>query len=358
MPSVISSLSSSLSGKSSGSGTGSSRPIQVPNTFYKTIREFTAWQPWGTLPDHTRHNMNYIPVKGAFVKQFDYPEKLQKLIDFGWKTATAPTAIPRGNSGLLSGGHRVGRGQKIDLTQNGQASALRRGFGRPQRSNWAQVTEFEQVAAYSFRGDTRPPEAIMAADGFHPPSTRTDDSYMATIANQFYFYMNRKEGLTLTEPALSAFVREVVGYLRAQPAVDRKLFVEYHFWKTVLDQEQMHLQGMTVDPLLKGYTSTTREITVAKEGSNGSLGTTGASSTYGWVYVVKVDSGFLLKKGVGGVNMNEAEIAKLGPIHWRDVVGFIGRSPSERTIYIRNTLDQTDYEAFKLILGSLSSLSA
>ncbi len=335
----------------------SPRPTQIRNTFYKNLRDFTAWNPWGNPPDHTRNNENYISVKGAFVKQFDYPAKLQQLIDFGWKTASAPKNVARGNSGFLAGGHRVAKGQQIDLTQNGQVSALRRGFARPQRSDWAHVTEFEQVSAYSFRGDTRPPDAIHAANGFHPPASRTDDSYMELIAKEFYQFMTRREGLTLDEPLRSAFIREVVGYLRAQPPTDRKLFAEFHFWKTILDKEQMHLRGMTTDPLLKAYVSTTREVRVAREGSNGSLGTAGASNDFGWVYAVKVDSGFLIKKGVGGVTMNEAEIAKLGSIAWKDVYGFVGSSPTETNVYIRNMFDLEDYEAFKLVLASLSTVA-
>lgn len=344
-------------GGSSGAGEKTSHPTQIRNTFYKNIREFTAWNPWGTPPDHTRWNTNYIPVKGAFVKQYDYPAQLQKLIDHGWKTASVSTNAARGASGFLSGGHRVAKGQSVDLTQKGQPSALRRGFARPQRSDWAHVTEFEQVAAYAFRGDTRPPEAIQGANGFHPPASRTDDSYMELIAREFYRYMNRREGLNLTEPALSAFKQEIVSYLRQQPATDRKLFSEFHFWKTIMDAEQMHLLGMTRDPLLKAYISTTREINVARDGANGSLGTAGASNAFGWVYVLKVKSGFLLKKGVGGVSHNEGEIAKLGSIEWKHVYGFMGRAPDARTIYVRNLLDQEDHEAFKLILTSLSSLA-
>ncbi len=360
MPSLLKSLPNPFSSKSPGTRPPSAHPIQIRNQFYKGIREFTAWEPWGTPPDHNKNNLNYIPVKDAFVKQFNYPVKLQQLIDFGWKTASKPANGARGGSGILAGNQRVAPGQQIDLTKNEPMNPLRRNFGHAIQADWEHVTKFEQVCAYTFRGDTRPPEAILAAGGYFPPSQRQDSFYQETIATEFYLYMKKKQGLDLDNdpPAKADFLRQVQTFIRSQGHEDSKLFAEYHFWRTVLDNEQMHLKGMTNNSFLKGYISTTRDIQVAKEASSGTLGGVGVNQTaFGWVYVLKVESGFLLKHGIGGVSKKEGEIANLGPVSWKNIYGFIGRSPTERTIYIRNMFDQQDFNAFKLVLASLSTLA-
>ena len=237
-------------------------PKKIQNQFYKNLREFTAWNPWGTAPDHSISNDEYIPITGAFVKQFDYPAALERLIEFGWKTATKPTG-PRALQVTL-GAKRPG---EIDM--KGAPSQLRTNFGRPMRGNWNHITKFEQVAAYAFRGDARPPEEVQSAGGFFPPSSRIDASYINTIATQFYEYMNRKKELNLDPQAKDDWVQKMETYIRNPTnAADRKLFDEYFFWRQVLDQEQMHLQAMTNNSFLKGYISTTRDIYKARGGAS------------------------------------------------------------------------------------------
>ncbi len=332
-----------------------SHPTKIQNTFYKNMREFTAWNPWGVRPDHTKYNDQYIPITGAFVKQFDYPAELKKLIEHSWKSAKA--SGPRHAGGLIMGGSRAG-GATIDLTQKGAPSLLRKGFGRSMAGDYDHIKQFEQVAAYAFRGDTRPPEMIHAAGGFYPPNTRTDDSYVNAIAREFYYYLSRREGLNLAGAEFDAFIREVEEFVRGQYGGDKvKLLAEYQFWRNIMDGEAMHLRRMTNDSFLKGYISGTRDLDIAKAGSTGMLGGTGAgSASFGWVYVLRIKSGFLLKTGIGGITKKEAEIAHLGPVLWQDIVGFAGTAPDMHEIYIRNMLDQTDYPAFKMILGSLSAL--
>jgi len=329
------------------------QPIQIRNKFYQDLREFNAWQPWGERPDHTSRNEDYIKVKGVVPRPYDYPSRLRELIEFGWRAAAVPTAA-KGHLGFLTGGHRSS--EPIDLTQRGTPSALRRGLGRPVACDWDHITKFERVAAYSFRGETRRPDQICAAGGFYPPATRTDDRYIATIAQQFYKYMARKEGLQLDTAGQAYFCNKVQGYIQGL-GEDGRLFSEYHMWRTILDNEAMHLRDMTVNSFLKGYISTSRSVGKARDGSTGALGGVGVQTVnFGWIYAVRVDSGFLLKQGVGGVVSDEAEIAHLGQLPWKKVYGFIGTHPDENTVYIRNMFDQQDYAAFKLVLGALSSM--
>ncbi|MGC2661532.1 MAG: hypothetical protein WA324_26560, partial [Bryobacteraceae bacterium] len=83
-----------------------STPTQLADTFYANLSkkwEFAAWHPWGQLPVHNKDNGDYIPIAGLFVKQFDYPAELKKLIDFGWKSGKIPTVKP-GSGPLRSNG--------------------------------------------------------------------------------------------------------------------------------------------------------------------------------------------------------------------------------------------------------------
>lgn len=167
--------------------------------------------------------------------------------------------------------------------------------------------------------------------------------------------MNRREGLTLDAAGQANFTQQVLGFMRGQ-GQDGKLFAQYHLWRTLLENEEMHLQHMTNASFLKAYISTTRDIRKAREGAGGALGGGGIKqSKFGWIYALRIDSGFLLKTGVGGVTKKEAEIAHLGPIPWDNVYGFFGLEPKDNTVYLRTGFDTQDQKAFRLVLASLSA---
>ncbi|MGJ5820240.1 hypothetical protein [Paludibaculum fermentans] len=340
----------------------SAQPLQIRNKFYKDLREFTAWEPWGERLDHQDGNNGYIGITGMFVKQFNYSAELQKLINHGWKSSSpnrpaTPSLTPR--SVTIGTGRG---GQETPCT-------LRAGFKRPagMLNAWDHMQMFEQVGAYAFRGDRRTPDQIRAVRGFQPPSARTDSSYMTSIAKEFVGYLKRR-----ALPGVSIPTEEdMAGYLinQVSPA-DRGLLAEYHFWRKVLSNEQMHLQGMTNDSFLKGYVSTTRDVGKAREAADGSLGGAHGKprnldwdeecriTTLGhWVYALRVESGFLIKAGKGGITKHEAEIAHLGPLEWKEVYGFAGTGAlGESTVYIRNMFQQQDYKAFCQVLAQLSSV--
>lgn len=340
----------------------SAQPMQIRNKFYKDLREFTAWEPWGQRLDHHDGNNEYIGITGMFVKQFNYSAELQKLIDHGWRSASASRpATPSLQPRAVTIG--TGRGGKeIPCT-------LRTGFKCPagMLNAWDHMQLFEQVGAYSFRGDRRKPEEIRAARGFQPPSARTDAAYMKAIAIEFVGYLKRRAIPGINIPTED----DMAGYLinQVSPA-DRKLLTEYHYWRQVLSNERMHLQGMTDDSFLKGYISTTREIKKAREAADGAAGGAHAKprnqdfmeyareATLGfWVYALRIESGFLIKSGRGGITKQEAEIAHLGPLEWKDVYGFAGTGAlGDNTVYLRNMFQQQDYKAFCQVLAQLSSI--
>lgn len=325
--------------------------MQIRNKFYKDLREFTAWSPWGEPTGHTAKNDRYIAMRGRFVKQFNYPAELQKLIDYGWRSSATPKG-PKRDNGIFLGNRRMVAATGAPPIPS--PNPLSAGLGKQLVGNWDHISKFEQVAAYSFRGDTRPPEAIRAAGGFRPPSERTDTFYQDTIADQFCGYMERKEGMTLDPQSRTSLINDVKRYMANQGA-DSKMFAEYHFWRTVLDQQKMHIASMTRNSFLKAYISTTRDAQKAADASAGILGGVGVQQvSSGWIYCLRVKSGFLLKQGVGGIGQAEGEIAHLGPLDWKNVYGFMNRQ--DREIYIRNLFDQDDAEAFNLVLRSFTNI--
>jgi hypothetical protein len=335
---------------------------------YPGMPEFSEWHPWGTPPDHTTINENYIPVRGGDQRQFDYPAALQRLIDHTWKVGNVDPTAPRDGRGLVLGASpgrmagMSGNAIQSDFARVKHDADSRRAFGRPKASAWYQMKELKQVAAYTFRGDTRSATQIRSAGGFYPPSLRTDDYYMNVVADAFARYLLKLQNQKATPEAVRECKESIQDYLRS--GADRyevKMLAEYHSWRAIFRREEMHIGVMTDSPFLKAYVSTTRDMTVALEGSAGVLATdmpdlvTGAK---GWIYAVRVEPGFLLKPGVAGVKKDEAEVAHLGPISWKDVYGFrcFTDDPALRNrIFIRYNFDAIDNVAFKLVLGSLST---
>ena len=341
----------------SSAKTASTHPTQIRNQFYNNMREFTAWHPWGDKPNHTKRNDGYIPMKDRFVKQFDYSTEMKNVMELGWKASNGsigPKNLPK----MTLGAARPMGPNAAAI--NAAKSPLRRGLGHAvvNYSDFDHITKFEQVAAYAFRGDSRTPEQIQAADGFHPPASRTDSFYQETIANHFMAYLERKEGVKLQGQAAEDFKQKVLGYIRGKGEAGRK-FAEYEAWRTLLSKEEMHIKYMTGNSFLKAYVSGTRDVTFAKEASSGIAGGAGAVKTLavgnGFVYVLRIKSGFMLKPGVGGLSIPEGEIAHLGPIKWKNVYGFRNVADGE-DVYIRNMFDQEDNAAFKLVLASLSNI--
>ncbi len=360
------------------------RPTQIPGQVYKGLNDFTAWQPFGERSKHSRFNLDYIPMKDRFVKQNNYPVELQKLIDFAWKLTVAdPRNVDkrneerrannqadlvtraRGTEGAFVMGTKGRNPAHVNVNLPGAPSALRTGLNMGARGSgamvntWSDMKLFEQVAAYTFRGDQRSPEKIMAAGGFYPPSMRTDDFYKGKIAAEFYSYMNRKQGLTLDPAAQIEFKKQIAIYMSGK-GEDGKHFAEYHMWRQILSGESMHLTTMSNEPFLKAYISTTREVQIARDAANGSMGH-GANDTAGlspidmtgWLYALRIKSGFLLKTGVAGIVKQEGEISHLGHLPWKNVYGF--RSVFDKSaVYLRSGFESKDHEAFRQVLASLS----
>jgi hypothetical protein len=333
---------------------------KIPGKVYKHLAEFTAYHKFGEAPKHDDSNDDYIKMLNKTVPQFNYPAELQNLVDYGWKRAApTPAAAPQRPGMIGSYSQRLGG---VANESPSRFTALK----HPIASNWDHMKFFEQVAAYTFRGDTRAPEQIQAAGGFQPPCTRTDAAFMAALAKEFVAYLKRRNIPSPDE-------EEMARWIAMGGQANRRLFGEYHFWRRVLSGEEMHLQAMTDDPFLKGYVSTTRDVHKARQAANGSAAGGAAQAALnagldfaalmqrdllgGWVYALRVESGFLIKSGVGGITKQEAEIAHLGALTWDNVVGFAGTGTlGEGTVYMRTGFDCIDTLAFDQVLGGLSSI--
>jgi hypothetical protein len=333
---------------------------------YPGMPEFSEWHPWGSPPDHTVLNENYIPVHGANQQQFNYPEALHRMMDHVWKAGTVNRNAPRGPVMMGASPQRlVGYATNVanDFARVQQRAQLeetrRRAFG-PKAGEWHQMRDLQLVAAYTFRGDTRTAEQIRGADGFQPPSKRTDDYYQNVIAEKFARYYLKMMDEQRTADAVRTTQEKIQQYLRSGADKHQiEMLAEYHAWRGMFRREEMHIGEMSESPFLKGYVSTTRDMKIAIQGSTGALATDMLDivAPSGWIYAVRVEPGFLLRPKVAGVKKEEAEIAHLGPVPWKQVYGFrcFTTDPALKDrIYVRYGFDATDNAAFRQVLGSLS----
>lgn len=343
-------------------------PVPIRDRTLPGFPDFEAWRPWPTAAvRHSPQNVDYIALVGPPHRPIDANAALRNLVERGWRTASRPTAAPAFGSRM--GTHRAGTPLRNPAAH--PQAPFRRGLGTAPANNWQHMKLFDQVNAVAFRGDRRSPTEIRAAGGFHPPATRTDAAYARAIAEGFYLYLKRRDGLNLDHDRdlKEHWMREMAEYVLRPPTLEeRKFFAEYHFWRQVLQGEEMHLLKMTNESFLKGYVSTTRDASKAHEGAAGSLGGSlqgGLTGETGWIYVVKVYGGFLLKEGVQGYDKKESEIAHLGSVPWDDVVGFVhryvpdfanGGGKYDSTFWFSKYFRVTHYPQFKQALAQLSTV--
>ena len=216
-------------------------------------------------------------------------------------------------------------------------------------TDWKLMKEIPRVAAYGFRGDQRAPDAIQAGGGFNPPITRTDDGYIRNVIHPlFAAYLKAKLQVDISLQDFTKLMRETI-----PDANDRLAFSYYTMWWSQVNREAMHLGRMIAQEDLKGYVSTSKATTVAK----------GYAKKGGYVYLLKVKSGFLLpRKGAHGWtgNFGEEEIASPTAIAWNDVVGFrqVGNEGKglmfTGPVYMRRGFGSSDKRAFEQALKLLS----
>lgn len=212
--------------------------------------------------------------------------------------------------------------------------------------DWKLMNDIPRVSAYGFRGDTRGPDAIRSANGFHPPITRSDEHYVTNcIYPTFRAYLQIKLQIDVTLED----VRRMVAQALPTPQ-ERLVFSYYAMWRSQIANESMHLGRMIAQEDMKGYISTSRAVQVAK----------GFARDNGTVYVMHVNGGFLIPSAgthAWSTLFEEQEIASPFAITWNDVVGYRRLDAGRRfsgPVYLRPDLAARDPGAFFHILELMS----
>ena len=212
--------------------------------------------------------------------------------------------------------------------------------------DWEAMFDIHRVVAYSFRGDTRAPLLIQAANGFHPPSTRNDEAYInGAVFEGFKDFMMRRcqQEITLDQYKTAL--------AKSMDPESKKLLMEYSTWRRIAKREEFHLGRMLANELLKGYISTTRAVTVAK----GYVAKGG-----GWVYCLLVKGGYRVPQQLEHEwtqIYGEEEIAFPGSVSWEDVWGFRqvnNKGKFEGPVTLRRGFHENDPHAAQQVLELLS----
>lgn len=357
--------------------------------------EFTAYE---ALPTNTPEapgdvaysgpSLNYIKVaNGKIYHHAPLDEKVMRLIESSWKHAQPKEGAMRGN--IAAGSHRTmhpsamnspsgptmpnapkmpplplrpGQQAPMPMVQTFR-SAPAIGFAErlpmPEQKlkgahllnispeDWSLMKTLPRVTAYTFRGDRRNPSEIKAVNGFQPPSSRTDPSYLEkTIYPTFNAYLKAKLGVDLKFDEFKQLL------LNALPdAKERLIFSYYEMWRSQVARESMHVGRMVAKEDLKGYVSTSKTPLVAKGFTYGN----------GYVYVTLVETGFHVpRKGTHPWTelFGEEEIASPFPIPWDNIIGFRAAQGPKRLftgpLFFRRNFDSGDKEAFKTCYRALS----
>jgi hypothetical protein len=220
--------------------------------------------------------------------------------------------------------------------------------------DWDLHGDMQRTNAVSFRADKRPPyEVIVNQEGFNPPDTRKDPTYLErNIYGEFTDYMARRYGRPMVADQ-ATFLNAVNRELTFPGA--KELLFEYLVWRSIVKKESAHMARMTDNELLKGWTSTSKCI-------DNSINFAVLNKTPGWLYVVKVYSGYVVPFFLANAVMwgtREAEIAQYGPIPADRIVGFVymRNAPQvepEGPIFMRKSFRESEPKAFDFMFDMMS----
>ena len=261
----------------------------------------------------SKSNMLYIPSCLAMT-HVPMEEFYQQMANRQWQKAQ-PTIGKDGRAPAFLNRMGAAIGARRDMVGNQVADASRPRMPGGIATDWKSIPELQRINAYVFRGDRRLPRAIKLRDGFHPPSTRQDRAYTPVIASRFVTYMRARYNKDVSQS-------EVEDYIRSKGQAG-KTFVEYELWREILKGEELHIGRMVADEFLKGFISTTRDVTVCQTFIDRRTPDK-AGEALKAVYALHSEGGFLLPaKGTHAhASNNEAEVAHPGSLSWSKVKAF------------------------------------
>ena len=221
----------------------------------------------------------------------DLPHLFQGLMDSTWKLTEPKGNAARGPlimgargqiNGPLTGGYHP------QVRPTAPVVGVKLGGNTAIASDWNLFSQLKRVNAVSFRGDTRPPNAVIhKARGFYPPNSRTDQYYLENnVYNEFEDYMKRRYQRQLTK---QDFLQAISSNVHSD--AEKKLLVDYMMWRQICEREAAHIGRMASNECLKSYISTARAIDTSI-----SFGTK-YNSQPGWLYVTVVHGGFVVPWG-------------------------------------------------------------
>jgi hypothetical protein len=309
------------------------------------LGEFDCYVATDHFAFHERDGMrdwkgsNLEPIKAdEALPHVDLPQRLKDLMKHCWQVAKPSAGMVQGGGPVQLAGARMKALGNMAYDQRAQAMA--RGAYVKQVSptefpakpgmedhgqylqglatDWGLMNQLERINAYSFRGDKRNPIAIKGANGFQPPVTRQDRPYIeGAVYEQFSSYLLRRFNMNLSK---QDFLRAYDTDDATRSEWEKHVFLNFTVWRALADREAMHVGRMLAEQALKGYTSTSKAVPVAK----------GFAGTGGWVYLTLVKGGFVVPdrdKHPWTILYGEQEIALPGGLAWADIYGFREVSP-------------------------------
>jgi hypothetical protein len=191
---------------------------------------------------------------------------------------------------------------------------------------------FQRVIAYGFRGETRPPGAVKGAGGFLPNYTRPE--HIDKHAQQLKQALAGKD-----MDALDTWMEAETGAL--------------------------NLERFIRDQRFKGFVSTSKSVSIAKNFATAKWMPNGAMSAGqvdGWVYACHMLGAFELPPRFSHpwIKFAEQELTMPGMIDWENVVAcrrVLRTGEFDGWVYMRPTLPRTDPKAAKKLMKLLSGKS-
>jgi hypothetical protein len=333
--------------------------------------EFDCWHP---VPEFAYQEqdgaslwkgatLTAIPAE-AGVEPVDLPKQLEYMVKHCWQKASAPSdGAARGRVQIAGGPQNrldvMFKSRNIaDIFKQAEIkeTAVKSykpavqplkeipGMCKPEQAylhgianDWKLVEQLKRISAYTFRGDRRLVLSVKADGGFNPPISRTDAWYVDNVIfPHFASYMKRRFDKEITK----ALFDQAYNLQPAGPE-ERKVLRNFVVWRMLVETESYHVGRMLACEALKGYTSTTRAVTIAKHFGNG-----------GYVYLTLVRGGYLVpdrNKHEWTTIFGEQEVAFPGSVPWADVFAFrhVKNKMFAGPIYIRKGFDARNLQAFR-----------
>ncbi|MFN7934260.1 MAG: hypothetical protein U0R19_13100 [Bryobacteraceae bacterium] len=342
-------------------------PLNIPNFKPILLHEKIGWKTVSNEAILTGDNLPFV----------DLPSKLAEMVEKCWKSASVSN--PQARSGLQMGNNRqppaanswkpedIFAARKFQERNAPYVKAVAP-LMRPVQQNqglfsdmplapppklglvndWHLMKPLQRISAFTFRGDGRGPRDISIANGFSPPLTRTDDSYVDTVIfPQFESYMQRRFQIRITKAEFrTAFNAHTAGKRGDAPVIRA-----YFIWRALVEHEALHIPRMVLYEALKGYISTSRAVSVAWEFS---------SRKNGWVYLTRVRGGYVIPAAseaswVGDYE-REHEVAYPGHLPWDEIFAFrkTGSPKFAGPLYLRNGFRESYPTVYEKVIRAFS----